>query len=117
KEAAIADKQTRLDPHLKEKPVKQNVVLYTDALFHQAALEWLIATDQPIHALEHPAFHNMINIAVLATNGVNILNHKRTCKEIIETFKRQLTELWDKLNVGEDSGFQATHGMLTLATE
>ncbi|GBE78338.1 hypothetical protein SCP_0112230 [Sparassis crispa] len=40
----------------------------------------------------------MINIAVLATNGVNILNHKRTCKEIIETFKRQLTELWDKLN-------------------
>ena len=36
--------QQTLDPHLREKP--ERVVPYSDALFREAAVEWLIATDQ-----------------------------------------------------------------------
>ena len=35
--------QTSLDPHLEEQDV---VVPYSDALFQDAALQWLIETDQ-----------------------------------------------------------------------
>ena len=45
--AAAAEKgkktQASLNPHLRE---KETVVKYTDGLFREAALEWLIATDQ-----------------------------------------------------------------------
>ena len=38
--------QSQLDPHLREREPKTRVVPYTDALFRQVAIEWLIATDQ-----------------------------------------------------------------------
>ena len=40
------NKQTQLDPHLKELPKKERVVTYSHAVFRRAAIEWLIATDQ-----------------------------------------------------------------------
>ena len=40
---ADAEKQTTLDSHLAE---QETVVPYSDAVFREAALEWLIATDQ-----------------------------------------------------------------------
>lgn len=46
RESAAADTQSRLDPHLKEKPVKERVIPYTDDLFQAAAIEWLVSTDQ-----------------------------------------------------------------------
>jgi hypothetical protein len=45
--AAIANvQQTRLDDHLHEIPPKKVVVPYTDILFRDAAIEWLISTSQ-----------------------------------------------------------------------
>jgi len=45
-DATAANKQTCLDPHLKEKPLKERVTPYTDSLFCNTAIEWLISTDQ-----------------------------------------------------------------------
>ncbi|KAF8520900.1 hypothetical protein BU17DRAFT_65121 [Hysterangium stoloniferum] len=46
--------------------------------FQATMIEWLVSTDQPIQALEHPAFQNMMNIAACAKDGVKIPNHKQT---------------------------------------
>lgn len=43
---AKADNQSRLDSHLTEKPQKERVIPYTDEFFHEAAVEWLVSTDQ-----------------------------------------------------------------------
>ena len=112
--------QTTLNPHLRE---KETVVKYTDSLFREAALEWLIATDQvrflymfrvfqisysskqPIQALEHPSFKNMIDIAARSTQGVKIPNREQTRQEIINTFNRNLTKLRERLNVRHNRSF------------
>ncbi|KAH9034280.1 hypothetical protein EDB84DRAFT_1269910, partial [Lactarius hengduanensis] len=67
--------------------------------FRQVAVEWLVATDQPIQALDHPKFKEMINIASRATNGVKIPSGKATRYEIKALFKRHLTSLKSRLNV------------------
>ncbi|PCH39189.1 hypothetical protein WOLCODRAFT_55268, partial [Wolfiporia cocos MD-104 SS10] len=68
-----ADSQSSLDSHLQERlPPKERVIPYSDVLFREAAVEWLVATDQPIQALEHLSFKSMIEIAARATNGVRI---------------------------------------------
>ena len=54
---------------------------------------------QPLQALEHPAFHKMIDIAACATNGVTIPNRKATREEIMNMFRNQLTRLKERLNV------------------
>ncbi|KAJ6463075.1 hypothetical protein DFH09DRAFT_854475, partial [Mycena vulgaris] len=76
--------QQTLNTHLREKP--ERVIPYSDKLFRDAALEWLIATDQPIAALEHPKFIEMIDIAARATNGVKIPRGKNAGDEIIRLF-------------------------------
>jgi hypothetical protein len=43
---AAADNQSRLDPHLKERLPKERVIPYNDDLFRDAAIEWLVSTDQ-----------------------------------------------------------------------
>ncbi|KAJ7089620.1 hypothetical protein C8R44DRAFT_648661 [Mycena epipterygia] len=66
-------------------PAKEVIIPYSDALFRQAAIEWLVATDQPVDAFEDPRFVNMINIASCTKNGVSIPGKKglgqrsRTC--------------------------------------
>lgn len=46
RQATTKDTQQRLDSHLKEKPPQERVVPYTDDLFREAAIEWLVSTDQ-----------------------------------------------------------------------
>ena len=62
KEKAKADSQTNLDPHLKEVPVKKRVVPYSDKLFRQTAIEWLVSTDQVCKKLDllhtKPNYHS-----------------------------------------------------------
>lgn len=41
----------------------------------------------------------MIDIAARATDGVRVPNRKQTRRAIIETFKRNLTKLRERLNV------------------
>ncbi|KAG1827928.1 hypothetical protein EV424DRAFT_1319047 [Suillus variegatus] len=93
--------QQSINAHLTERKLAERVVSYTDRLFKQAAIEWLVSTDQPIQALEHPKFKEMIDIAARATNGVKIPGRKATRAEIIRTFKTHLTGLRSKLNVSK----------------
>lgn len=59
----------------------------------------IFTTCQPIQALEHPKFKEMINIAARSTEGVHIPGRKATRTEIINLFKQQLSRLKEKLNV------------------
>jgi len=48
-QAAAADrsKQSSIEPHLQTgAPPKERVIQYSDTLFRDAAIEWLVATDQ-----------------------------------------------------------------------
>ncbi|KAL1949584.1 hypothetical protein VTO73DRAFT_8465 [Trametes versicolor] len=93
--AANKASQSRLDGHLRE---HTRLVPYSDELFNAAAQEWLIRTEQPLQALQHPAFREMIDIAARATNGVKIYNLRNTRQAIIDTFKHNLTNLSKRLN-------------------
>ncbi|KAF9016873.1 hypothetical protein BDP27DRAFT_1169342, partial [Rhodocollybia butyracea] len=68
--AAAAASQSTINDHAVPLEPKAKVIPYSHELFQQAALEWLIETDQPISALEHPKFQNMISVAARATHGV-----------------------------------------------
>lgn len=46
KEDADKLRQSALDPHLRERAEPERVAKYSDDQFRQAAIEWLIATDQ-----------------------------------------------------------------------
>ena len=113
-----AKNQPRLNPHLQEKPQKERTIPYTDKLFCDTAIEWLVSTDQvckanflnlynfswksqPIQAFKHLSFWNMINIAARATNGIKIPDCCHTWQAIINKFKQQLAALRDRLNVRE----------------
>jgi len=43
---AAKDQQTILDGHLKTRPITEKSIPYSNDSFRQAAIEWLIATDQ-----------------------------------------------------------------------
>jgi hypothetical protein len=44
--AAEGSGQSKIDGHLRDIPAKPKIVKYSDAAFREAAIEWLIATDQ-----------------------------------------------------------------------
>ncbi|RXW15922.1 hypothetical protein EST38_g9925 [Candolleomyces aberdarensis] len=69
-EAAAA--QTTLNGHLQPIDHLTPVLKYSDALFQEAAEDWMILTNQPLDALSHPHFHHMIDVASSATDGVKI---------------------------------------------
>jgi hypothetical protein len=65
-EAAEATlKQGRLDGHLQEVPPKERIIPYTDALFREAAIEWLVATDQVIISYAYIIFNSSIDGGIL----------------------------------------------------
>ncbi|KZT06564.1 uncharacterized protein LAESUDRAFT_653395, partial [Laetiporus sulphureus 93-53] len=91
--------QTCLDPHLEKRPRKEYIVLYSDALFHEASIEWIIATDQLIQALEHASFKKMIDVAACTINGVEIPNCKQSHHQVIDMFHQQMMKLRERLTV------------------
>ncbi|KAG1823906.1 uncharacterized protein BJ212DRAFT_1261854, partial [Suillus subaureus] len=97
--AVVNMQQTSLNGHLQEIPPNKVVIPYTDSLFCEAAIEWLISTSQPIQAVDHPSFKNMINIAAHATNGMVLPNRNTTHHNIMDLFKTQMMKLKDRLNV------------------
>ena len=64
-----------------------------------SSLIFSLISSQPIIALEHPKFKELIDVASRATNGVKIPNRRRTRDEIIRLFKDHLTKLKAELNV------------------
>ena len=109
-------KQSSLDPHLEGRR-QESFIAYSNAVFREAAIEWLIETDQvtlslflivsdlnnfkmqPIQALENSSFQKMIDVASRATKGVIIPNRKAARKHIIELFKKNLNNLRLKITV------------------
>ncbi|OBZ65234.1 putative AC transposase [Grifola frondosa] len=95
---AECERQQCIDGHLKKLSPKDRIIAYSEQVFREAAIEWLIATDQPISALEHPKFKAMIDMAARATDGVKIPTHKAARKEIIRMFNAQMAGLRRRLN-------------------
>ncbi|KAH7881984.1 hypothetical protein F5I97DRAFT_1817839 [Phlebopus sp. FC_14] len=68
-------KQGSMDDHVRKIIPTKHVISYSDVLFREAAaVEWLITTNQPIQAVDHPSFKKMVDIASQATKGVIIPN-------------------------------------------
>ncbi|KAK7686048.1 hypothetical protein QCA50_010860 [Cerrena zonata] len=67
-----AERQQTLEGHLKVLPAKEHAIKYTEKHFREAAIEWLIGTDQPLGALDHPKFKQMLELAAAAKDGINI---------------------------------------------
>ncbi|KAK7017665.1 ribonuclease H-like domain-containing protein [Favolaschia claudopus] len=59
---------------------------------------------QPISALDHPKFQDMINIAARATDGVVIPSGKLVREEIIRLFHQQLENLRIRINSDKVTG-------------
>jgi len=59
----------------------------------------LSCLSQPIQALEHPKFKELIDVASHATNGIKISGWKGTWGEIKHLFKDHITRLKAQLNV------------------
>ena len=93
-------RQGQLDSHLQPILPKEVIPPYSDDLFREATIQWLINADQPIAALEHPSFRNMVNITSRVTSGVKIPNQKATHCGIIDMFKGQMRSLHTWLLVG-----------------
>ncbi|KAJ7220326.1 hypothetical protein GGX14DRAFT_355230 [Mycena pura] len=99
--------QKTLDEHLKKRPDRP--APYTDELWTLAALEWLVATDQPIDALTHPKSKAMIDIAARATEGVDIPNRPQTRAQIKQLFYDQMNKLKIRLHVSSNNSAVLTH--------
>ncbi|KAF9240078.1 hypothetical protein BU15DRAFT_34297, partial [Melanogaster broomeanus] len=97
--AATSAKQGTLDEHVREVKPSERVVPYSHQLFREAAVEWLICTNQPIQTMDHPSFKKMVDVASRATNGVIVPNRHATRREIMDLFKKQMTHLRERLNV------------------
>ncbi|KAH7885626.1 hypothetical protein F5I97DRAFT_1810590 [Phlebopus sp. FC_14] len=96
-------KQGSMNDHVREIVPTEHVIPYSDALFREAAVEWLITTNQVCLSLYyvlvthrisvHPSFKKMVDIASRATKGVIIPNRNATCREIMKLFKKQMAYL------------------------
>ncbi|KAJ2911647.1 hypothetical protein MD484_g8767, partial [Candolleomyces efflorescens] len=96
--------QTTLDGHLRPIDPPAPILKYSDALFKEAAEDWMISTNQPLDALSHPHFHHMIDVASRATNGVKIPERRATRDSILQRFKKNVAELKEKFNSSEVPG-------------
>ncbi|KAF8499369.1 hypothetical protein JB92DRAFT_2555294, partial [Gautieria morchelliformis] len=98
-DAVARFEQGMLDEHLKEIPKKEQVVPFSNMILRDAAIEWVIVTDQPNQALGHPSFKKMIDIAACATKGVLLPHSNGTRDEIMNKFRTQLMNIKERLNV------------------
>ncbi|KAJ8496334.1 hypothetical protein ONZ45_g12488 [Pleurotus djamor] len=95
KAAAASTSQQLLTSHLVANP--ETPIFYSETTFRESALIWLVQTNQPVQAFDHPAFQNMIKIASRATQGVKLPNRNLTRDGLINMFKARLTSLRDRL--------------------
>ncbi|KAH9969452.1 hypothetical protein BGW80DRAFT_1167494 [Lactifluus volemus] len=99
RKAAAVEAIRTLDDDLREIPPAKQVVPYSSKAFLQRAIEWLVATDQPIQALQHSTFKALLDITSRATNGVNIPGRKTMRCEIMRAFRDHLIKLRARFNV------------------
>ncbi|KAJ7314472.1 hypothetical protein DFH08DRAFT_644954, partial [Mycena albidolilacea] len=94
--------QPTFDNHLRDMPPKERIIPYSHEAFRQAAIEWLVATNQV--GLDQSFLPSLISILTpsmswTTQDGVHIPGRKSTREEIIEPFKRRMEQLKAKLNV------------------
>ena len=77
-------------------------------------IDLILISSQPIQALEHAKFKELINIASRATNGVKIPGQKITQGEIIQLFKKHITKLKIQLNVGNQKLLERCYFLIAL---
>lgn len=94
------------------------MVPFSEELFKQVSIEWLIATDQvhilllsavvtdsfylydqPLSAMEHPRFREMINLATRSKKEINTLGRKVARIQILNLFSNHLRDLKQRLAV------------------
>ncbi|KAF8264752.1 hypothetical protein EI94DRAFT_1500963, partial [Lactarius quietus] len=66
-DSAMKTQQTVLGDHFGP---AEEVIPYSDQAFEAATIEWLVHTNQLIHAFKHPTFQKMMNIASRASHGI-----------------------------------------------
>ncbi|KAJ3979338.1 hypothetical protein F5890DRAFT_1421504, partial [Lentinula detonsa] len=91
--------QSSLDDVVVKLDCKIPAVPYTEENFARAAFEWLVATDQPLWALQNKTFHKMIEIASRASSGVKIPSCKLTRQGIMDMFWEIMRSLKNRLHV------------------
>ncbi|PPQ76983.1 hypothetical protein CVT24_009478, partial [Panaeolus cyanescens] len=110
KEAAQAQdrlQQASIEPHtVVSNP--DRVVPYSDKLFREVAIQWLIETNQPIQALDHPRFKELIDVASRSTHGVVIPSRKKAREYIMELFRKNLGSLRDRLKTAKTGSISMT---------
>ncbi|KAG6838993.1 hypothetical protein C0991_006762 [Blastosporella zonata] len=99
--------QSQVEGHFHKLGPDEKKVLYSDEVFKEAALQWLIDTDQPLQAFEHPLFIRMMEIASRATRGVNIPNCKQMRASIMRLFNDQMCKLRECLQERSSSQCKA----------
>ncbi|KAF9493695.1 hypothetical protein BDN71DRAFT_1394444, partial [Pleurotus eryngii] len=97
KRQASAQSQEHITAHLVLNP--DAPITYSESGFLEASLHWLIQTNQPIQAFDHPAFQNMIKMAARATNGVKLPNRNSTRSGLISIFMKEMSSLRNRLSV------------------
>jgi hypothetical protein len=108
---------SEVDDHFMVIPEEEKPTPYSDEVFKEVPIHWLIETDQvlfcslfknhsyfsflcqPIQVFEHPTFKHLISVASCVMKGVKIPNQKQTHDEIISSFKKQMKVLKDCFNV------------------
>ncbi|KZT08272.1 uncharacterized protein LAESUDRAFT_649515, partial [Laetiporus sulphureus 93-53] len=91
--------QGTLDGCVQMGDVVERVLPYSDDAFRAVTIQWLVETDQPISALEHPAFKKMIQLASRAKGVIKISRRSTTRREIINLFHQHLRDLKRRLTV------------------
>ncbi|KAK6987995.1 hypothetical protein R3P38DRAFT_2573848, partial [Favolaschia claudopus] len=98
--AEVAKKrQLTLDGQLVPRPPATKKLIYTHERFAEAAVRWMIATDQSLSALANEYFIVMIDTAALATNGVEIPGRHASRATVMRLFKENLWRLKALFNV------------------
>ncbi|PPQ83391.1 hypothetical protein CVT24_006497, partial [Panaeolus cyanescens] len=105
-DATLKLQQTHVDAHFDVAPEKpEPPEAYSDELFNEVAIQWLVETNQPLQAFEHPTFKRMIALAARAIRSdVKLLSRKQTRAEILRMFKEQMKALGERLNSALVSG-------------
>ena len=81
---ADANNQPCLNPHLREKPQKEKIIPYTDELFHDAAIEWLMSTDQVCKANFFNFVLLLMNIKANPSLQTPVISEKDSCSVLCD---------------------------------
>ncbi|KAH9041537.1 hypothetical protein EDB83DRAFT_2228222, partial [Lactarius deliciosus] len=93
------DRQSLVIDHFGPEDPTTKPIPFSEKALRTAALEWMIATDQPIQVFKHPAFTKMLDIASRANRSIRLPSPKQSRAQVIKMFKQQLCSLRDRLNV------------------